>query len=110
MTWFTDMAEMTTKAMALRVESLERLAEIGDHTGCEAASARSFQEGRLDALKRLGLDQIWQPPIAQASDNEIRKRRLDLDDSLRERGTSRPDRDPLLAEPIVRRADGTIAG
>ena len=86
-------ADMTT-AREIRVEAMKRLDEIADH-GCEAASARAFEEGRLAALDALELGQPAAP------DAEIRQRRLDLDDALRERGTSRPDRDVLASEPIV---------
>lgn len=85
-------------AVQIRTEAIERLAEIGDHTGCEAASARSFQEGRLDALKRLGLDVIRAEP--QAADEEIHQRRRDLDEALRPSGTGQQ----MAFEPIVRTA------
>ena len=84
-----------TTAREIRTEALRRLDEIADH-GCEAASARAFEEGRLAALDAL---ELGRPTVPDA---EIRQRRLDLDNALRERGTSRPDRDPLLAEPVVR--------
>ena len=85
-----------TTAREIRAEAMKRLDEIGDH-GCEAASARAFEEGRLAALDALELGR----PADVAPDAEIRQRRLDLDDALRERGTSRPDRDVLASEPIV---------
>lgn len=84
-------------AREIRAEALRRLTEIADH-GCEAASARAFEEGRLSVLDALLLGY----GEAQATDEQIRQRRLDLDDALRERGSSRPDRDPLIGEPIVR--------
>lgn len=84
-------------AQLIRVEALRRLLEISDH-GCEAASARSFEEGRLAVLDALGLGA--EIPSTDTAE-EIQQRRLDLDDALRTRGT-RPGRDPLLVEPIVR--------
>lgn len=92
------MSEYQARASRIRAEALRRLTEIADH-GCEAASARAFEEGRLAALDALGLGYREPGP---ATDAEIQQRRLDLDDALRVRGTSRPDRDPLLAEPIIR--------
>lgn len=41
-------------AREIRAAALARLAEISDH-GCEAASARAFEEGRLAALDALEL-------------------------------------------------------
>lgn len=49
-----------TIAKYVRAEAEKRLAEIGDGTGCEAAAARAFEQGRLqvvddDAWHALGL-------------------------------------------------------
>ena len=63
-----------TTAREIRTEALRRLDEIADH-GCEAASARAFEEGRLAALDALELGRPAAP------DAEIRQRRLDLDDA-----------------------------
>lgn len=92
---------LSAEASNIRREALERLAEIADH-GCEAASARSFEEGRLAALDALDLG--YREGQRAVSEAEIRRRRLELDEALRERGTSRPDRDPIAFEPIVRRS------
>lgn len=67
------------KSNEIRVEALKRLAETADH-GCEAASARAFEEGRLAALDALGLG--YREP-GSTTDVEIQHRRLDLDDALR---------------------------
>ena len=68
------------KANEIRVEALQRLTETADH-GCEAASIRAFEEGRLATLE------------------QIRQRRLDLDGAL---GTPKL-RGSVDDEPIVRR-------
>ena len=49
-------------AREIRAEALARLAEIGDH-GCEAASARAFEEGRLAALDALELGEMPFDPV-----------------------------------------------
>jgi hypothetical protein len=41
-------------AREVRADAMRRLDEIGDGHGCEAASARSFEEGRLAVLDDLG--------------------------------------------------------
>lgn len=78
-------------AREIRAEALARLAEIGDH-GCEAASARAFEEGRLAALDALELGH----PLE--GDEVIRQRRLELNAAL---NTSKL-RGSVDDEPIVR--------
>lgn len=87
------------KARAIWADVYEQLSELADQGGCEAGARRAFHDGRFAALKELGL---LGEDNAVASDETIRKRRLELDEALRERGTSRSDRDPLISEPIVR--------
>lgn len=81
-------------AREIRAEALQRLSEIADH-GCEAASARAFEEGRLAALDALGLGEV----SAGDDDEIIRLRRQQLDDAL---GTGKL-RGGVDDEPIVRR-------
>lgn len=90
------------RVLSIWTEARQRLTEISDH-GCEAASARAFEEGRLAVLDALGFREIV---VDIPTDEEIHQRRRDLDEALRPSGTGQQMRD----EPIVRRADGTIAG
>lgn len=57
-------------ARAVGEDARARLMEIGDGTGCEAAAARAFEQGRLrvvevDMWKALGLTPPGPPPLAQ---------------------------------------------
>lgn len=85
-------------AREIRAEALARLAEIADH-GCEAASARAFEEGRLAALDAL---ELGTPLMASAIyDAIIRVRRQELD-AAPSTGKLRGGIDD---EPIVHRDD-----
>lgn len=74
------MAATEGRAGQLRADAMRRLGEIADH-GCEAASARSFEEGRLAVLDALALGLLPLPgwPFDEAI---INQRRLDLDEAL----------------------------
>jgi hypothetical protein len=68
-----------TTAREIRAEALQRLSEIQDH-GCEAASARAYEEGRLAVLDAL---ELGMPLTLQAVDDAvIRMRRQELDQAL----------------------------
>ena len=83
---------VAARSREIRAEALARLAEIGDHSGCEAASARAFEEGRLAALDALELGHPAE------GDEVIRQRRLEFNAAL---GTPKL-RGSVDDEPIVR--------
>ena len=83
------------KANEIRAEALKRLTETADH-GCEAASIRAFEEGRLATLDALGLGYR---EAGFETDEQIRQRRLELDQAL---GTPKL-RGSVDDEPIVHR-------
>ena len=60
----------------IQAEAETRLAEIGNATGCEASSARSYESGRLDVLRALGL---WRDPSPEAV---FEQRRRELNEAL----------------------------
>lgn len=84
-------------AREIRAEAMARLSEIADH-GCEAASARAFEEGRLAVLDALELGVT--PTVDD--DMTIRSRRRELDDAL----ATGKLRGGVDDEPIVRRGAG----
>lgn len=61
---------LRTVAKHVRETAADRLAELGDGAGCEAAAARAFEQGRLqavevDAWAALGLTPPGPPPLAR---------------------------------------------